>query len=314
VPGSSRDLLGWDGPEARPHTSKSLIGFAGDKYCLGRVDSVDCREAGLVDGEAGSSARIDVEQGLFERDVAKGSDEGHVDLVSGDRDLHLIAALIAELHKIFGADVGDDITEGAVERDCFSREAFVIYGCGLQIEADQLLDDGADLGPVVAAGEVSAYGGKDIAAMEGGGNFRPDHPVGIGNFANTFDAVAILDHGHQAVVGQNEELTALRFHNYGLARTAYGGIDDHYENGTSREVGCGAKQEARAVSNRKRIDLMREIDDAEIGRDTVHDAFAESDGIVDHSEIGHEDYRGRGRGRGLRENWSGDQKHSRGPD
>ena len=36
-------------------------------------------------------------------------------------------------------------------------------------------------------------------------------------------------------------------------------------------------------------DLMREIDNAKVGRDAIHDAFAESDGVVDDAEIGHED-------------------------
>ena len=38
---------------------------------------------------------------------------------------------------------------------------------------------------------------------------------------------------------------------------------------------------------------MCEIDDAKIGRDAVHDPFAESDGIVDDAKVGHEDDGGR---------------------
>jgi hypothetical protein len=100
---------------------------------LWRIYFVDGREASLVDGEAGSSAGINVEQRLFEWDVAEGADEGHFDFVSGDGDLHFIAALIAKLHEIFGADVGDDVAEGTVEGDCFSGETFIGYGRGLQI-------------------------------------------------------------------------------------------------------------------------------------------------------------------------------------
>jgi hypothetical protein len=35
---------------------------------------------------------------------------------------------------------------------------------------------------------------------------------------------------------------------------------------------------------------MREIDNAEVGRDAIHDALAESDRIIDDAEIGHEDH------------------------
>src|SRR5207245_5673097 len=54
-------------------------------------------------------------------------------------------------------------------------------------------------------------------------------------------------------------------------------------------VGRGAEQEKSTVSNRKSIDLMREIDNAEVGGDAVHYALAESHRIVKDAEIGHED-------------------------
>jgi hypothetical protein len=52
---------------------------------------------------------------------------------------------------------------------------------------------------------------------------------------------------------------------------------------------------------------MREIDDAEIGRNAVHDTFAESDGVVDDAKIGHEDD-GRRWGRLLRRKRAGGQE------
>src|ERR1019366_1426919 len=161
---------------------------------------------------------------------------------------------------------------------------------GFQIEADQLLDDGSDLGPIVSAGDVSADGRENIAAMEGGGNFGADHPIGVGDLANAFDAIVVLDHGHQAVVGQHEELPALRFRDHSPARTADAGIDDRHEYCSGREVGRGAEEEASAVSNRKSIYLVGEIDNAEMGCDAIHDALAEGHRIVRDAEIGHEDY------------------------
>ena len=54
---------------------------------------------------------------------------------------------------------------------------------------------------------------------------------------------------------------------------------------------------------------MREIDNAEVGRDAVHDALAERDRIVHDAEIGHEDdgWR-RFDGRLLRQERAGDEE------
>ncbi len=54
---------------------------------------------------------------------------------------------------------------------------------------------------------------------------------------------------------------------------------------------------------------MREIDNAEVGRDAVHDALAERHRVVDDAEIGHEDDgRRRLHGRLLRQKGARDQK------
>ena len=156
---------------------------------------------------------------------------------------------------------------------------------------------------------MCAHGRKNISAVEGGGNSCADHPTGVGDLANVFDAVAVLDQCHQAVIGQHEELTTLRFHHHRLARTANAGIDDCHEYCSGREVGRGAEQKHSAISNRKCIDLVSEIDNAEIGRDPVHDSFTQRHGIVDDSKIRHEYNGGRRVNRGLlREKSAGVQK------
>ena len=214
--------------------------FPRDEYRLRRVYVVRGSKAGLVEREAGSSAGIDVEQRLLQRHIAEGFDEGHFDFAPCDCDFHLIAALIAEFEKIFGADIGDQVAEGAVKGDDFAGQAFVVDGCGFQIEADQLLDRRADLSPVIAPGNVRADRRENIAAMEGGRNFGADHPIRVSDLANGLDAVAIFDHRHKAVVGEHEELAALRFHDHRFARTADGGIDhdDEYCSGRESKGWC----------------------------------------------------------------------------
>lgn len=110
--------------------------LARDENRLRRIDVVCRGEIRLVQGKAGSSSGIDVEQWLFERHVAESFDERHFDFFSGNRNFHLVAVLVAELHKIFGADVGDDVSVGTVEGDRFARQTFVVDDSGLQVETD----------------------------------------------------------------------------------------------------------------------------------------------------------------------------------
>src|SRR5258706_495270 len=85
--------------------------------------------------------------------------------------------------------------------------------------------------------------------MEGGGNFGANHPIRVGDLTNAFDSIAVLDHRHQTVIGQHEELSALGFHDHSLARTADAGIHDRHKHRSSREIGRCAKQEASAVAS-----------------------------------------------------------------
>src|ERR1700730_18579966 len=85
----------------------SLLG-ARDKDLHWRLDPVDRRETGLVHSQAEMSAGIDVQQGLIHRHVAESADKLQLHLLVAHRDWHLLAALIAELQKIIGVDVGDE--------------------------------------------------------------------------------------------------------------------------------------------------------------------------------------------------------------
>jgi hypothetical protein len=75
----------------------------------------------------------------------------------------------------------------------------------------------ADEGPVVTLGKMGCGRGKNVAAMEGGGNLVADHPGGVGNLARGFDAVAIGDRSDQPIVGEDKKLAFLRFHHHRFA-------------------------------------------------------------------------------------------------
>ena len=57
---------------------------------------------------------------------------------------------------------------------------------GFRSRRTSCFNRGSNLGPVVAARDVRADGRENISAMEGGGNFGADHPVGVGDLANGF--------------------------------------------------------------------------------------------------------------------------------
>src|ERR1700730_7830845 len=96
--------------------------IAGYENRLRRFYFVHRREAGLVQRKAGSSARIDEQHWLFEPHIAERPDQRHLDFVTCDRDLQLIAKLIAELHKIVGVDVRNQVAVWTIERDHFASQ------------------------------------------------------------------------------------------------------------------------------------------------------------------------------------------------
>src|SRR5208337_5641696 len=84
------------------NVTSSSAPFARDEHFLRWVYAVRRREACLVERKAGSSARIDEQQWLFQRHIAERVDEGHLDFASRNGDLQLVATPIAELEKIIG--------------------------------------------------------------------------------------------------------------------------------------------------------------------------------------------------------------------
>ena len=111
----------------KPRLYSELV-FARYEYWLWWIYVLCGGETGLIQGEAGSSARIDKQQRLFERHIAERPHEWHLDFASGNRDLQPVAELIPELQKIFAADVCDQVAERTVEGDHLTGQAFVVHG------------------------------------------------------------------------------------------------------------------------------------------------------------------------------------------
>jgi hypothetical protein len=114
------------------------------------------------------------------------------------------------------------------------------------------------------------------------------HPRRIGNLPHALDAITIFDRRQQAVIRHDEVLPAFRLRDDRVALRAHARVDDADEDGVGGVVERRARQEARAIRDRIRPDLVREIDDARIRRDAQHHAFADGDGVVECAEIRHE--------------------------
>src|SRR5258708_28144650 len=241
------------------------------------------------------SAGIDVEQRLIQRNVAEGADKLQLHWFVVHCDWDVLAALVAELQEIIAVSVGDEIAKGSVGGNDFSGEAPIVESRGFELQAYQSVHHqfGTDLVPVFAARAVAPHRGEDVAAVECRGEFAADHPLGIGYFVGSLNAVPLFDEREQTVVGKNKILAAPGLGDDCLARAADGRINHDYEDGSGGIVGRSAVKEPRAIENRKRRDLMGEVDDADLGHDGVHDSPADGNGVVEDAEIGHEDDGGR---------------------
>src|SRR3981081_3809473 len=91
------------------NSRSTSVPLAGYEHRLRRIYFVLRCEAGLVEREAGSSARLDEQQWLFERHIAERPDQRHLDFASRNGDLQLIAEMIAELLEIVGIDIRDQV-------------------------------------------------------------------------------------------------------------------------------------------------------------------------------------------------------------
>ena len=117
---------------------------------------------------------------------------------------------------------------------------------------------------------------------------RANHPGWVPNFTSAFDPVAVLHKRKQPIIGKNEVLPSLRFHHEGLTSSAHPGIDYDHENCSGRVKRGSTVKKTCAVQNRKRCDLMGEVDDAKIGLNSVHHALADGDRVVHGAEVSHE--------------------------
>ena len=97
-----------------------------DKNWLRRLHPISSGKGSLIYCKAGTSAGVDVQQRLLERDVTEGLHEGHFDLAAANGHFNFVAMLVAEFQEIFGVDVRDQVAEGAVESYDFSGEAFLV--------------------------------------------------------------------------------------------------------------------------------------------------------------------------------------------
>src|SRR5271157_1347129 len=155
-------------------------------------DSVNLGEIFLIDRQAEVAARVDVEERLAEGYVAEGLDERQHHLAVAQPGADLVPARIAQLEKLVGLDVGDQISEGRVERDDVTRDALLVEPRRLNIQPDQFLHFRTHPGPIVAARQMRADRGEDVAAVKRGRNRLADHPRRIGDRARSFDPVAVL--------------------------------------------------------------------------------------------------------------------------
>src|SRR5215472_19208110 len=230
----------------------------------GRFDVVGGSKASLIDRQAKTSARVDIHERLFQRNVGESTHEGKVQFCFVYADVDVLAAAIAELKEILSADVGHQVAEGTVGGDDLALEAAIIKPGRGELEADQVIEIelGTDLGPIFAVGQVGADGREDVAAMEGGGDRIGNHPAAVGDFAGGFEAVAVLHQGRQSVVGEDEVLSAAGFHHDGPAGCSHPGIDHHDEHRARRVVGRDPEEKPGTVNNRKGCDLVGEVDNA----------------------------------------------------
>src|SRR3989475_8709516 len=203
-----------------------VLPLAGDEDGGRRRDAVGSGEIALVESEAHLTAGVHIEEGPANCDVHEGLDvgcgEGLVAEAKGDR----VAESVTELAKFVAGDIGDQRAVGIVEGDDFAGDSAAVRGGNARLEADQLGNDRAGLRPVPSSSEMRRCRRKNVAAVEGGGNRRREHPGSVGDFAGRVEAVAIEDRGDEPVVGENEELALFRLDDDGLARGADAGIND----------------------------------------------------------------------------------------
>src|SRR5712691_7591036 len=200
--------------------------FAGDGDRAGRRDAEFSRVIALAEGDANASARVDVEQGIANRDVHESFDVGQGHGFPVDLEHDLVASVVTELFEVLPGNIGNERTIGIVESNDVAVDASVGGGGCLGREADELWNDGTDEIEIPAGGEMGGGGSENVAAVKSGRDGRLDHPVGIGDLARGIEPVAVDHRGDESVVRENEILALFGFYDDGFARSADAGIDD----------------------------------------------------------------------------------------
>ena len=274
---------------ASPLLSLDGGAFAGDEDGAGRRDIEFFRIAALVEGDANASARVDVEQGIADRDVHESFDvgQGHGFLV--DLEHNPVASVVTELFEVIPGNIGNERAVGIVESNNVTVDAFFGGYRSFRSQTNELGNDGADQIEIPSGGEVGGGGSKNVAAVKGGRDGRLDHPVGIGDLARGIKPVAVNHRCDESIVGENEILALFGFYDDGFARSADAGIDDDQENRAGRIVRGHTGQESRTFFDGVGCHLMSDVHDAGFRRNANDHRPATGRCVISRAKVGHKD-------------------------
>ena len=127
---------------------------------------------------------------------------------------------------------------------------------------------------------------EDVSRVEGSRHLR--QAVALGRkLVRRGDAELVRGEHQQAVVGTDEQPPVLRRDRDRATIAADAGVDDG-EVHADRLVARRVPQNDRALEHRLRLDAVRDVDDAHLGRDACDHAVTGADEIVLQPEIGEE--------------------------
>ena len=273
---------------------QALLCFEGDAFA-GDEDGRWWGDAGLfgvvalVNGDADATAGVHVEQSFADGDFHEGLGVRKSDglLVEEQRDF--VAEAVGELLEFVAGNVGDERAEGVVEGDDVTGDALIGDDSGFRTQADELGKYRPYESEIASGGEMRGDGRENVAAVKRGRDGRLDHPVGVGDFAGRFEAVAVDDRSDKAVVRKNEVLAFFGFDDDGFARGADARVHDDKKDGARGIVRGNALEEARAFLDGVGGDLMGDVHDAGVGGDADDHRFADGYRVVGDAKVAHKD-------------------------
>jgi len=265
--------------------------FAGDEKRGRRRDIELLRVVALVDGDADAAAGVNVQERLADGHFHKSLHVRQSKRLLVELHNHFVAQTVAEILEFFARYIADERAKRIIEADDVAFDALFRGDGDFWIQLNKLGDFRADEIVVPSGGEMCGHGREDVAAVKRGRNRRLNHPVGIGDFARGIQAVAVQHRRDEPVVGKNEVLALLGLHDDGFARSADSGIHDHKKHRTGRVIRRDTLKKTRALLDRKRRHLMRDVHNPRLGRNAEYHGFADGHRIVGRAEVGHEDNR-----------------------